>query len=80
MLDALPAPRTILTGGVPAPESAMADWFVRYLDVQTNRETESRRMDTRDEAIALALDREIEGCIIHSIVGPDGEEPWTAAP
>jgi hypothetical protein len=58
------------------PESTMAEWFVRYLDVQTNRETESRRMDTRDAAILLALDREREGCIIHAIVGPDGEEPW----
>jgi hypothetical protein len=56
----------------------MAEWFVRYLDVQTNRETESRRMDTRDEAIALAHDREREGCVVHSIVGPAGEEPWTA--
>ena len=35
----------------------MAEWFVRYLDVQTNRETESRRMDTRDEAIALCSAR-----------------------
>jgi hypothetical protein len=55
----------------------MAEWFVRYLDVQTNRETESRRMDTRDEAIGLALDRQREGCAIRSIVGPGGEERWT---
>ena len=66
--------------GRTAPESAMAEWFVRYLDVQTNRETESRSMESRDEAIALALDREREGCIIHAIVGPDGDEPWAAAP
>jgi hypothetical protein len=39
----------------------MAEWFVRYLDVQTNRETESRRMDTRDEAIALCSARETSG-------------------
>jgi hypothetical protein len=62
-----------------APESTVAEWFVRYLDVQTNRETESRRMDTRDAAILLALDREREGCVIRSIVGPAGEEPWAAA-
>jgi hypothetical protein len=60
------------------PESTMAEWFVRYLDVQTNRETESRRMDTRDEAVALAQDRERDGCAIRSIVGPAGEEPWAA--
>jgi hypothetical protein len=58
----------------------MAEWFVRYLDVQTNRETESRRLDMRDAAILLAQDREREGCAIRSIVGPDGEEPWAAAP
>jgi hypothetical protein len=57
----------------------MAEWFVRYLDLQTNRETESRRVDTRDEAVALALDRERDGCAIRSIVGPEGEEAWTMA-
>ena len=59
-----------------APESAMAEWFVRYLDIQTNRETESRRVATRDQAIGLALDRKRAGCLIRSIVGPDGEEQW----
>jgi hypothetical protein len=57
----------------------MAEWFVRYLDVKTNRETESRHMDTRDDAIALARDRERDGCVVHSIVGPPGEEPWEQA-
>jgi hypothetical protein len=37
-------------------------------------------MDTRDEAIALARDRQCEGCAIRSIVGPAGKEPWTRAP
>lgn len=54
----------------------MAEWFVRYLDLETNRETESRRVATRDEAISLARRREEERCIIRRIVGPDGEEPW----
>ena len=54
----------------------MADWFVKYLDLDTNRETESRRLDTRDQAISLALDRERNHCEIRSIVGPSGEEPW----
>jgi hypothetical protein len=54
----------------------MAEWFVRYLDTTTNRETESLRLATRDEAIDLARDREREGCLIRSVVGPDGEEPW----
>jgi hypothetical protein len=58
----------------------MAEWLVKYLDMETNRETASRRLATRDEAIALARDRERDGCVIRSIAGPAGDEPWEAAP
>ncbi|MGO8916204.1 MAG: hypothetical protein ACLQJR_09875 [Stellaceae bacterium] len=54
----------------------MAEWSVKYLDLETNREVGSRPLDTRDQAIALALNRERDRCVIHSIVGPSGEEPW----
>lgn len=54
----------------------VAEWFVRYLDLATNRETESRRVASRDEAIGLARRCEQERCIVRGIVGPDGEEPW----
>jgi hypothetical protein len=55
---------------------AMSEWFVKYLDLHTNRETESHRVDARDQAIILALDRERNHCAIRSIVGPSGEEQW----
>jgi hypothetical protein len=55
----------------------VAEWSVRYIDKTTNREVHSQLLNTRDEAIKLALDREREGCVIHSIVGPSGEEPWS---
>ena len=54
----------------------MAKWFVKYLDLETNRETASRRLATRDQAVILARHRESERCIIRWIVGPEGEEPW----
>ncbi len=54
----------------------MAEWIVRYLDLETNREVGSRRLETRDQAIGLALTRERDRCAIRSIVGPSGEEPW----
>ena len=54
----------------------MAEWFVKYRDLQTNREMESRRMDTREQAISQALAYERDRSIIHAIVGPSGEEPW----
>jgi hypothetical protein len=56
----------------------MSRWFVRYLDVHTNRETASSHRETRDDAIALAREREREGCLVRSIVGPGGEEHWKA--
>jgi hypothetical protein len=57
----------------------MAKWFVKYLDLETNRETASRRFATRDQAVILARHRERERCIIRWIVGPEGEEPWGRA-
>jgi hypothetical protein len=57
----------------------MAGWSVRYIDKTTNREVHAQRLESRDQAIALALDRERDGCVIHSIVGPSGEEQWSQA-
>ena len=57
----------------------MADWYVKYLDPTQNREMQSRHLDTRDQTIALALDRERDHCTIRAIVGPSGEEPWAQA-
>lgn len=54
----------------------MGEWFVRYLDLETNRETESHPLATRDKAIILARARQLDRCAIRSIVGPSGEEPW----
>ena len=55
----------------------MAGWSVKYIDKTTNREVHAQLLETRDEEIALALDRERDGCVIHAILGPSGEEPWT---
>ena len=57
----------------------MGEWFVRYLDLETNRETESQPLATRDKAITLARARQRERCAIRSIVGPNSEEPWARA-
>jgi hypothetical protein len=57
----------------------MTEWFVKYLDLETNRETASRRLPTRDHAITLARHREQERCVIRWIVGPEGEEAWVGA-
>jgi len=54
----------------------MTNWSVRYLDLETNRETESQPLATRDQAVTLARARELQRCAIRSIVGPHGEEPW----
>jgi hypothetical protein len=59
-----------------AREQPMDEWFVKYLDLETNRETVSLRVATRDEAITLAGERERDRCIIRSIGGPAGDESW----
>ena len=41
---------------------AEANGFVRYTDLDTNRETESRRVDTRGQVIRLSIDRECNHC------------------
>jgi hypothetical protein len=55
----------------------MEDWIVKYMDETTNREVQSHPMRTRGEAIALACDREREGCVVLAIEGPKGEECWS---
>lgn len=64
------------SGSVETGSTAMGKWFVRYLDLETNRETDSQPLATRDRAITLARVRQLERCAIRSIVGPNGEEPW----
>jgi hypothetical protein len=64
---------------VGAEARHMSGWFVTYLDFGTNREMKSNGLATREQAIALALDREREGSLVRSIVGPSGEERWLPA-
>jgi len=51
-------------------------WYVRYFDPPRNQDAESRRIDTREQAITRARDLERDGCTIHAIVGPEGEIAW----
>ena len=55
----------------------MEGWIVIYMDKTTNREVQSPPMRTHGEAIALACDREREGCVVLAIEGANGEECWS---